>query len=168
MPFTPLHMGPGLAFKSLIPNHFSFSAYALATVAMDVEPLYRMWRIEFPLHGVSHTLTGALLIAAGTVLIGRRVIEAGWRVYERLGGGDGEGFRMTWVQAWCGAVLGTGSHLLLDGIMHADMRPFAPLTDANPLLMYEWVLPMHLGCVLAGMAGMALLLTRAVWQREIA
>ena len=165
MPFTPLHLGPGLAIKGLIPNHFSFSMFTLANVAMDVEPLYRMWRIEFPLHGFSHTLMGALLIAAGSALIGRKAITVGWRIYERLGGNDEESFRMTWVQAWCGALLGTGSHLLLDPLMHAGMRPFVPLTDANPLLMHAWVLPMHLGCVLAGMAGMALILTRAVWQR---
>ena len=33
-----------------------------------------------------------------------------------------------------GAVLGAGSHLLLDALMHADMAPFWPFTTANPLL----------------------------------
>jgi membrane-bound metal-dependent hydrolase YbcI (DUF457 family) len=166
MPFTPLHLGPGLAIKGLIPKHFSFSMFALANVAMDVEPLYRMWRIEFPVHGFSHTLTGALLIAAGTAIAGRAVITAAWRLYGRLG--DGENFSMTWLQAWSGALLGTGSHLLLDAVMHADLRPFSPLTDANPLLTPEWFMPLHLGCVLAGMLGMALILTRTVWRGETA
>lgn len=167
MPFTPLHLGPGLAIKGLIPNHFSFSMFALANVAMDVEPLYRMWRIEFPVHGFSHTLTGALLIAAGTAIAGRAVITGGWRLYERFGDGE-EDFSITWFQAWSGALLGTGSHLLLDAVMHADMRPFSPLTDANPLLTPEWFMPLHLGCVIAGMLGMALILTRAAWRRETA
>ena len=30
------------------------------------------------------------------------------------------------------AYIGAFSHVLLDGIMHDDMRPFFPLTDANP------------------------------------
>lgn len=166
MPFTPLHMGPGLAIKGLIPDYFSFSVFALANVAMDMEPLYRMWRIEPPLHGFSHTLAGALLIAVGSALLGRRALAASWRLYEKLGGHDGEPFRITWTQAWLGALLGTGSHLLLDAVMHADMRPFAPLTDANPLLMHEWVLPMHLACVLAAMLGFVLLLLRTAWRRS--
>jgi hypothetical protein len=161
MPFTPLHMGPGLAIKGLIPNHFSFSIFALANVVMDIEPLYRMWRIEPPLHGVSHTLTGALLIATGSVLLGRRLVAAGWRHYEKLVEHDGEPFDITWTQAWLGALLGTSSHLLLDAVMHADMRPLAPFTDINPLLMHDWMLPMHLACVMAGMLGFVLLLLRA-------
>lgn len=166
MPFTPLHLGPGLAIKGLIPRHFSFSIFALANVVMDIEPLYRMWRIEMPLHGFSHTLTGMLLIAVGSAMFGRKLLVTSWRLYEKLGGEDEEQFCITSTQAWLGALLGAGSHLLLDAVMHADMRPFAPLTDANPLLMHDWVLPMHLACVLAGMIGFALLLTRAVWQRS--
>ena len=168
MPFTPLHMGPGLAIKGLIPNHFSLSVFALVNVVMDIEPLYRMWRIEPPLHGLSHTLTGALVIAVGAVLLGRKALTAGWKLHEKLAGEDEETFRMSWTQAWIGALLGTGSHLLLDAVMHADMRPFAPFTDKNPLLMHEWVLPLHLACVLAGMVGFALLLLRAAWQRSAA
>lgn len=92
----------------------------------------------------------------------------GWRLYEKLSGEDQGQFRITLIQAWLGALLGTSSHLLLDAVMHADMRPFAPVTDTNPLLMHEWVLPMHLACVLAAMAGFALLLARAAWQRGTA
>jgi hypothetical protein len=166
MPFTPLHMGPGLAIKGLIPNHFSFSIFALANVAMDIEPLYRMWRIEAPMLGFSHTLAGAFFIAAGSVLLGRKMLAAGWRLHEKLAGEEEEQCHVTLIQAWLGALFGTGSHLLLDAVMHADMRPFAPITGANPLLMHEWVLPMHLACVLGGMLGFALLLLRAACQRS--
>jgi hypothetical protein len=164
MPFTPLHLGPGLALKGLIPKHFSLSVFALANVSMDIEPLYRMWHIQAPLHGFSHTLTGALLIATGSALMGRKAVEAGWRLYQQFDGGSEEPVRLTSMQAWTGALLGTGSHLLLDAVMHADMRPFAPLAEANPLLMHTWVLPMHLACVLAGMAGLVLILVRAAWK----
>ncbi len=166
MPFTPFHFGPGLALKGLMPNRFSFTVFALANVAMDVEPLYRMWRIETPLHGFSHTLPGALLIAAGAALLGRFALTQGWRLFTHWSTEPDAPFPITWRQAWMGALLGTGTHLLMDAIMHRDMHPFAPLTDANPLLMTAWMLPLHLACILAGMVGMLLLLARAAFRHE--
>ena len=166
MPFTPFHFGPGLAIKGLIPNQFSFSMFALANVAMDLEPLYRMWRIEMPLHGFSHTLSGAALITVGSALLGRFAIKRTWRLYERWSAEAGEPFEIAWLQAWMGALLGTGSHLLLDAVMHTDMHPFAPMTDANPLLMTEWMLHLHLACLVAGMFGMVLILARAAFQHK--
>jgi hypothetical protein len=38
MPFTPLHMGPGLAIKALAGHRFSILTFGIAQVAMDVEP----------------------------------------------------------------------------------------------------------------------------------
>ena len=35
---------------------------------------------------------------------------------------------------WAGAYVGTLSHVALDALMHADMRPLAPFSSANPLL----------------------------------
>jgi hypothetical protein len=32
-----------------------------------------------------------------------------------------------------GATAGTFSHVLLDSVMHSDIRPFAPFSDSNPL-----------------------------------
>lgn len=161
MPFTPLHFGPGLALKGLMPRHFSFSMFALANVAMDIEPLYRMWRIEFPVHGLSHTLAGAVLIGCLAALLGRRLVCHAWRIYARVAKEEHLGLEITAMQAWSGALLGTFTHVFLDGVMHSDMRPFWPLSHTNPLLMPEWLWPMHLACILAGMFGMAGILTRA-------
>jgi hypothetical protein len=166
MPFTPFHFGPGLAIKGLIPNQFSFSVFALANVAMDVEPLYRMWRVEMPLHGVSHTLAGAILIGISASLLGKTAITYGDRLLQRWRDDSDIHFHITWLQAWVGALLGTGSHLLLDALIHTDMHPFAPLTDANPLLKTEWILPLHLACIAAAMFGMILLLGRAEFQHS--
>ena len=166
MPFTPFHFGPGLAIKGLIPNQFSLSMYVLANVAMDIEPAYRMGRIETPLHGITHTLTGALLIAVSSVLLGRFAVTRVWRCYQRWNAETSNPFQITWLQAWMGALLGTGSHLLLDAVMHEDMHPFAPLTNTNPMLMTKWMLHLHLACILAAMLGMLLILARAAFQHE--
>lgn len=167
MPITPFHFGPGLAIKGLIPNQFSLSTFILANVAMDVEPLYRLWQVQTPVHGFSHTLAGALVIGATAAMLGRGASRLAQSADQYQVKDTGERFEITRLQAWTGALLGTVSHLLLDAVMHRDMRPFFPLTGANPLLIPEWMLPLHLACILAGMLGLAVLLARAAW-RELA
>jgi CubicO group peptidase (beta-lactamase class C family) len=46
------------------------------------------------------------------------------------------------------------STLLFDGIMHADMHPFAPLSASNPLLGAIPLETLHLGLVAAGVVGL--------------
>ncbi|MBU0620927.1 MAG: metal-dependent hydrolase [Gammaproteobacteria bacterium] len=166
MPFTPFHFGPGLLLKGVMPNQFSLSTFALANVAMDIEPLYRMLAGDAVLHGATHSLLGAAGIAAATAMWGRRGIHMAWRVYERLGGSALASAPISALQAWLSALLGTFSHVLMDALMHADMRPFLPLTDANPWLHVSWTEDVYLGCVLAGMVGMLLILIRAAFQPE--
>lgn len=166
MPFTPFHFGPGFFIKGLIPNQFSLSVFALANVAMDVEPLYRMWHGDAYLHGISHTMFGAACIGVATALAGRTVVARAGRLYGGRYAPGGEPWQITRLQAWMGALFGTGSHLLLDAVMHADMHPLLPLTEYNPLLRVSWTENVYLGCVLAGMLGLLLLFVRSAVVRE--
>jgi membrane-bound metal-dependent hydrolase YbcI (DUF457 family) len=62
-------------------------------------------------------------------------------------------YPFTWTASFLGAYVGTFSHVVLDALMHADMRPWWPLSDENGLLAAlspEWL---HLGCALAALAG---------------
>jgi membrane-bound metal-dependent hydrolase YbcI (DUF457 family) len=54
-------------------------------------------------------------------------------------------------------------HSVLDGIMHADIRPFRPFTQANPLYGLVSVQVLYLFCVITGVVGAALLLA---WERR--
>jgi len=54
-------------------------------------------------------------------------------------------------------------HSFLDGIMHADMRPFRPFSDANPLLGLVSIQVLYLFCIVTGILGAALLLA---WERR--
>ena len=166
MPFTPFHFGPGLLIKGLIPGRFSLSMYALANVAMDVEPLYHLLHDDTQLHGATYSLLGAGLIGIGTALWGRIVIRRAWQFYERWSGNAGTPFHITSQQVWLGALLGTFSHVLMDAVMHIDVHPFLPLIDANPWLDISCTEHVYLGCVLAGMVGMLLILIRAAFQPE--
>ena len=62
MPFTPFHLGPGAAFKAIGGKHFSFMVFGGTQVLMDIEPLVAILRGSPVLHGVTHTILGALVI----------------------------------------------------------------------------------------------------------
>ena len=51
MPFTPFHMGAGLALKAMAGRHFSVLTFGMAQAAMDLEPLVGMLRGAAVLHG---------------------------------------------------------------------------------------------------------------------
>ena len=69
MPFTPFHMGAGLALKAVAGRHFSVLTFGMAQVAMDIEPLVGMLRGAALLHGPTHTYLGAVPIALATAAL---------------------------------------------------------------------------------------------------
>lgn len=163
MPFTPFHFGPGILIKGLMPRQFSLSTFAMANVAMDVEPLVQLLRNHAQLHGASHTLLGAAFIGVATALAAPRLIAGTNRLHRKWQTHADIPIQITRQQAWLSALLGSGSHLLLDATMHHDMLMFLPFSDANPLLHPAWTQNVYLACVLAGMTGMLISLLRMHW-----
>ena len=159
MPFTPFHFGPGALVHSAAPKYVSFLAFCGANVLVDVEPLYFMLTHQYPIHRFFHTYVGAT-IAAG-IVVGLFVLVR--RVAPRLL--DLFGLHNLSVRAVAlGAVAGTYSHVVLDSLMHADMQPFAPFSDANPLLGAVFLNTLHGFCVLAGLVGGVVLALR--WKSQ--
>ena len=167
MPFTPLHMGPGLALKSLLGARFSLMLFGFSQVAMDIEPLVRILRDDDVLHGWTHTVGGATAIGVFSIVGGRPACqwildrwprEPGHWLLERLRGPQ----RISAGSACAGALLGTWSHVLLDGIMHSDIRPLAPFAPGNALLGVLPIDALHLACIGCGAAGAALLLAVSI------
>lgn len=158
MPFTPIHLGPGLAFKAIGGRHFSFMVFGGAQVLMDIEPLIGILRGWAVLHGRTHSLLGALLIGLLAGAIGRPISAACLR-WLRIPHAP-----FTWSAAFAGGLLGTYSHVLLDAIMHYDMQPAWPLLPANPLLRWISVDELHLLCVALGGFGCIVLAARAAWR----
>ena len=70
MPFTPFHMGPGLATKATLGRHFSLPLYGFMQVAIDSEVLaaYPLRR-DLASHKILHTFAGATAVAALSVLL---------------------------------------------------------------------------------------------------
>lgn len=171
MPFTPLHLGPGLAIKALAGRHFSLLTFGVAQVAMDIEPLVGLMNGADRLHGITHTYLAALMIAVVVAVIAPtlcRPLLRRWNrelvFYRWEGLVTSEVF--TPVAVIAGAFVGTLSHVLLDSLMHADLTPFAPWSDANGLLGLMSIPAVHQGCMVAGLFGLAVWLMVAWRQRR--
>lgn len=155
MPFTPFHFGPGALVHSAAPKHISFLAFCGANVLVDVEPLYYMITGGYPIHRFFHTYVGATVAGLICVLLFALVRRFGMPLL-RLLRRENLGVRAVAL----GAFAGTYSHVLLDSLMHADMRPFAPFSDATPLLGAISLRALHGFCVIAGAAGLGIIFAR--------
>ena len=154
MPVTPFHFGVGLLCKGGAPARVSLGAFILSQVLIDLESGYFLFVArEWPVHRWAHTFALSALIGLGAGVIaclGARVVtqgasDAAWSSEVGL-----------W-PAMTGGLLGGLTHPLLDGLMHADIRPFLPLSEENPLLGLIGLAELHLFCVGAGLTGLVLL-----------
>lgn len=170
MPFTPLHMGPALLLKPVLNRRFSLIAFGVAQILIDIEPGIGMWRDNDVLHGPSHTLVGALLIALVAACASRWFAAPLLRRWNQ----ELQHYRLlhlqeadsiSWPVATGSAFFGTFSHLLLDGLMHSDMAPLAPLHDGNPLLFAIPVMHVYGWCFALGITGIIAWLVRAIMKR---
>ena len=139
MPFTPFHMGAALIVKPGLNKHFSVITFGIAQIAMDIEPLIGMLTGTEELHGPSHTIIGALIIALLAILVAPGICNF------LLGRWNKEvvHYKLPWLQealpvskvaVIVGALIGTFSHILLDSLMHHDIRPFFLLLFAIQFL----------------------------------
>jgi len=157
MPVTPFHFGVGLLGKGIAPRTVSVCAFVASQIAIDCESAYYLFVArEWPVHRILHTFALATPVGG---LVGLAV----WAVARRvrwLSGRAALARDCALRPALVGGLLGGLTHPLLDGIMHADIRPFRPFSDANPLHLAMGLGPLHLACVLAGLSGLALLSLR--------
>ena len=164
MPITPFHFGPGILIKSAAPRRISWTMFALANIAIDLEPIVYFVLTGDPAHRHLHSLLGAGLLAIGCALAGRRLCEkflALWnsRLDQVQAIWLAVDTKITVPMALISALLGTWTHVLLDSVMHADIQPLWPFSEANPL---RWVWPMDfldVWCLLLEFWGLLRLLT---------
>lgn len=155
MPFTPFHLGPGALLKAVAGERFSFMIFGGSQILMDVEPLVHMIRGDAVLHGVSHTVVGAFVIAIPSAIAGRPICNVLLsKVIDRP---------ISWSVAWVSAFVGTYSHIALDAIMHSDMNPLWPFAHGNWLLGTLSINTLHLLCIVSGVVG-GLLVGLRFWR----
>ncbi|MFC1747796.1 metal-dependent hydrolase [Pseudomonadota bacterium] len=154
MPFTPLHMGPGILIKALLQGSFSLMVFGWAQIVMDLQPLFVMISGEGHLHGFSHTYVGAALLALFSALSGKYLSEFGLRVLG-LSKQDNP-INISWWVAIASAFIGTFSHVVLDSIMHSDVEPFYPVSVSNGLHGIISVEFLHQLCLYSALFGGAI------------
>ena len=162
MPFSPLHMGPGIVVKACMQGAFSLMVFGWSQILIDIQPLVVMLTDRGELHGFSHTFIGASLIALIAAPSGKYLGEIGLRIlriseYNPIG----------WRVAIISALIGTYSHVFIDTIMHSDMEPFAPFSKYNAWHGVISIDTLHMLCVgSAVVGGIAFWLIERVRQKR--
>ena len=151
MPFTPIHMGPGILIKALLQGSFSLMVFGWAQIVMDIQPLIVLLTGEGHLHGFTHTYIGAALLGIVAALSGKYLSELGLLI---LGVATKENpIKILWWVALLSALIGTFSHVLIDSMVHWDVEPFYPFTKENPLLGLISYEQMQKLCLYSGLLG---------------
>lgn len=161
MPATPFHLGPGLLIKAAAPRQFSMAAYSLAQVVIDIESGFYEMRGVYPVHRDLHTFVIGGMIGLLSGLIVSRI--GGWLARPRDVIGDAlvAEYRL-WIAVPSG-IFGGLFHVVLDGLMYPDIRPFRPFFASNPLYGLASVRMVYMFCVVTAVVGAALLLA---WERR--
>lgn len=154
MPFTPIHIGPGILIKSILQGSFSLMVFGWTQIVMDIQPLIVLISGEGHLHGFTHTYVGAILIAIFAALTGKYLSEFGLKILY-ISEGDNP-ISIVWWVVFLSAFIGSLSHVLLDSIMHLDVEPFFPFTLDNQFLGLISVSMLHKVCLYSGLVGAAI------------
>ena len=150
MPITPFHFGPGALVAAASRSSVSFLAFAATNVVIDTESLYNMVTAQPRIHTFFHTYIGATIAAA---LVFLAFFPARWLAFNLP-----EWPLLGWRRLRASAVLlgclaGAWSHVLLDSVMHSDITPLAPFSNANALYQLVSLKTLHFACVAAGVLG---------------
>jgi len=151
-------MGAALIVKPALNRNFSVITFGIAQVAMDIEPSVGLMAGADVLHGLTHTILGALVIACLVMLVSpsicsylltkwnKEVIHYKW---PRLVQSEAVPIAAVII----GALFGTLSHVALDSLMHHDIQPLLPFSTANPLLGLVTHDEVYQACAIAGVLG---------------
>lgn len=151
MPFTPVHMGPGLLVKAVIPRSFSLMVFGWTQIVMDLQPLVAMARHSGHVHGFSHTYLGAVMVTGLAAVSGKYLCP----VTLLLMSGEKKRRPLSWNVTLLSAAIGSFSHVALDSVMHSDLHPFAPFSQSNGLLGTLAPLTLYQFCIASGGLGAA-------------
>ncbi|WNC68647.1 hypothetical protein RI845_00520 [Thalassotalea nanhaiensis] len=162
MPFTPIHMGPGLLIKGLMQSSFSLMIFGWTQIVMDIQPLIVLVTGEGHLHGFSHTYIGATLLAIVSALTGKHLAQFGLWLLDIT---ESIAVNIPWWVVFLSAFIGSFSHVLLDSIMHNDVQPYYPWVLNNPLLELVSVATLHKICLYSGLVGAGIYYFLE-WRRE--
>ena len=139
---------------------------------MDLEVLTRMAAGAERWHGFTNTFIGASVVLIPTVVFGKPACERVLRWWNRnLSPAQAKWLkvptRIAWPAAWAGGALGVYSHMILDAVMHSDVTPWAPLSQANPYVGLLSIGQLNLLCLMFLLLGAIIIgFTRSLAPRR--
>ena len=150
-------MGAALIVKPGLNRNISGITFGIAQIAMDIEPGVGMLTGAAVLHGPTHTILGALVIACLVMLIAPSICNYLLRRWNK----EVTHHRLPWLAqpetsrtaVTVGAFFGTLSHVALDSLMHHDIHPLAPFSQVNPLMGLVSHDGVYQLCAIAGVLG---------------
>ena len=151
-------MGAALIVKPGLNRNISVITFGIAQVAMDIEPGIGMLTGADVLHGPTHTILGALVIAYLVMLIAPVVCNFLLSKWNK----EVTHHKLAWLAlpettsraaVTVGAFFGTLSHVALDSLMHHDIQPLMPFSQSNPLMGLVSHDGVYQLCAIAGVVG---------------
>jgi membrane-bound metal-dependent hydrolase YbcI (DUF457 family) len=147
MPVTPYHFGPALVAKGLLKNRFCLISFAISQIIIDLESVYYLIKEQYPIHRFLHSYLGATLVILLTIVLIKPIVK----IFKT---------KSSYLAITIASLFGGYSHILLDSIMHGDMKPLSPLSDSNTLLRIIDLTTLHNFCLYSGVLGFSIL----AWQ----
>ncbi len=170
MPITPLHFGPGLAIKAIVPKNFSFTLFAFTQIVIDLESVYFFLQDDLRTHRFFHGYVGATIVLIVSIVIGKPLCQ--W-LFNKWNGKLSKGqkkwlyieSKISMKSAIIGSIFGAYIHVFLDSIMHIDIKPFSPFTDTNMMYRLMTLNQLDLFCLISGILGVLVFIICSVKKR---
>lgn len=151
MPFTPLHLGPGLGLGLPLRKYLHVPPFLLANVIVDVEPFLVLFLgLRYPLHGYLHTFLLAIPvgIVLGYAMFHLEIFLQPLYKTFLLETSNSLSLKSFVIAGG----LGTGLHVILDTPLYSDIAPFYPIAT-NPFHIPAFTLEIYSLCVWMGVFG---------------
>jgi membrane-bound metal-dependent hydrolase YbcI (DUF457 family) len=152
MPLTPFHLGPAIVLGLIFLRYVDLPTFLIANVIVDIEPMFIILvNLDLTHHQFLHTFLGGTFVAIILTWIMKKirnklsplliVVKIEQKVSMR--------------NILLASLSGIYIHIILDSLMHADIRPFYPLMD-NPFLNESIlsVLSVYMVCIWSVIGGL--------------
>jgi membrane-bound metal-dependent hydrolase YbcI (DUF457 family) len=130
MPLTPFHLGPAILVGLIFLQYIDLPTFIIANVIIDLEPLcIILFNLELTHHQFLHTFLGGTLVAVILTTFMNSIRSKFSPILRLIKIEQKTSLRKIMLAAVSGIYL----HIILDSLMHVDIRPFYPLL-VNPFL----------------------------------
>ena len=150
MPITPFHIIAAAPIKAIAPKHFSWSIFTLTNIFIDLEPITYFMLTGIPAHKFFHSILGATILGLINALFFRKLCAN----YIIKWNKNLHPIDRKWLEvlnpkiyiydALIGGLIGAWSHLLLDSMVHDDIKPLWPFNNSNTFSNVITTPPSHI------------------------